>query len=1108
MNVAAWLDSLGLGKYARAFADHAVDASVLPRLTAEDLKELGVVAVGDRRRLLDAIAALGEHAPPAIEPAATPPLPAPARSRWAERRQLTVLFADLVGSTALAARLDPEEMGEVLKAWQNAVAGEVARFGGHVAKLMGDGVLVYFGWPEAQEDEAERAVRAGLAITAAVGRLVAAEAPLACRVGIATGLVVVGDLVGEGAAQEEAVVGETPNLAARLQQLAGPGEVVVAEPTRRLLGAGFVVESLGAPALKGLAEPVAAFRVRRERVVESRFASRAGERVLPLIGRDGELGLLLGQWRQAVAGEGRAVLVTGEAGIGKSRLVRALREAVLPDRPTVLLYQGSPLHADSPLWPVAQQLAFAARFEPADDPAHRRAKLAQLVPAGERLDLLAALLGAETEPARDPLAPLAALDPEERRRRTLRALLDQLLDLAGRAPVLALLEDAHWYDPTTLELVRAAPAAIAEARVLLLLTARPEGEARFGALPGIARLTLGRLGRGAVEAIVELLAAQRALAQEVRADIVARTDGVPLFVEELTKAVLESAPAGRGAGVPATLQDTLLARLDREPRMKAVAQLAACIGRDFDHALLAEVADLPAADLTAGLDALLAAELVWRKGSGPEAAYRFKHALVRDAAYESLLKSRRRQIHGRIADALAGRFAERAAEQPELLARHLERADRPGAAARAWERAGGRALDRAAMREAEAALEQAHELLLLEPASVERDRAEQAIVGRLAVALVNTRGPGSVEVERAQRRAAELAECLGDGLGRFRALWTLWRTTNVRADLDAALRLGEQLEREARAAGSDDLRLQAEHAQWPTCLMRGHLARTCAHVERGLAVYDPARHGADAMIYGGHDARECGLMMSGNALCLRGFPDQARARNRAGLEHVECLGHPQILAHFLNWSLLLLQLVGELDELGQRIEALARLAERHGLAIYRSEARILAAWLRVARDGDPAGAAAMQDELDRRVAMGTVYLQTHFLMLTGEAWLRLGRPEAALAVLEEGIQRAERTNERMSLAELLRRRAAARLALDRADRAAAEACLERALAVARAQDARWWELRAATSLARLWAERGERRRAHELLAPIRGWFTEGFDTPDLIEAKALLDQLA
>jgi class 3 adenylate cyclase len=581
VDVAGWLHSLGLGKYARAFADNAVDASVLPRLTADDLKELGVVAVGDRRRLLDAIAALGESAPPAIEPAATPPLPAPARSRWAERRQLTVLFADLVGSTALAARLDPEEMGEVLKAWQNAVAGEAARFGGHVAKLMGDGVLVYFGWPEAQEDEAERAVRAGLAITAAVGRLVAAQAPLACRVGIATGLVVVGDLVGEGPAQEEAVVGETPNLAARLQQLAGPGQVVVAEATRRLVGAGFVVESLGAPALEGLAEPVSAFRVGRERAVESRFASRVGERVLPLIGRDGELGLLLGQWRQAVAGEGRAVLVVGEAGIGKSRLVRALREAVLPDRPSVLLYQGSPLHADSPLWPVAQQLAFAARFESADDPANRRAKLAKIVPAGERLDLLAALLGIEAEPD-----PGSALDPEERRRRTLRALLGQLLDLAGRAPVLALLEDAHWYDPTTLELVRAARAAIAEARVLLLLTARPEGEARFGALPGIARLTLGRLGRGAVEAIVELLAAQRALAQEVRADIVARTDGVPLFVEELTEAVLESAPAGRGAGVPATLQDTLLARLDRDPRMKTVAQLAACIGRDFDHALL------------------------------------------------------------------------------------------------------------------------------------------------------------------------------------------------------------------------------------------------------------------------------------------------------------------------------------------------------------------------------------------------------------------------------------------------------------------------------------------------------------------------------------------
>jgi predicted ATPase/energy-coupling factor transporter ATP-binding protein EcfA2 len=977
----------------------------------------------------------------------------------------------------------------------------VARFGGFVAKLMGDGVLVYFGWPEAQEDEAERAVRAGLAITAAVGRLLAGGAPLAARVGIATGLVVVGDLVGEGAAQEEAVVGETPNLAARLQQLAEPGQVVVALATRRLLGDLFEVGELGARSVKGLAEPVPAFAVLGERTVESRFASRTGQTVAPMVGRDEELALLLRQWREAAAGEGRAVLVVGEAGIGKSRLAEALREAVLPERPTVLVYQGSPFHADSPLWPVARQLALAARFATADDAATRRAKLARIVSAAGRLDLLAALLDIAADPD-----PLAALDPGERRHRTLRALVDELLDLAARAPVLVLMEDVHWLDPSTIELVERTLDAIAGAPVLLILTARPEGQGRLGALPGVARLTLGRLGRGAVEAMVGRLVEARALTAEVRAEIVARTDGVPLFVEELTKAVLEAAPAGRGAGVPATLQDTLLARLDRDPRMKAVAQIAACIGRDFDPALLAAVADLEPTDLAAGLDALVAAELVRRRG-GAEAACSFKHALVRDAAYESLLKSRSRQIHGRIADALAARFPARAQEQPELLARHLERARRHGEAARAWDGAGERALERAAMREAEAALQRAHELLLLEPASAARDCAEQAILGRLAVALANTRGPGSVEVERAQRRAAELAEALGDRIGRFRALWTLWRTTNVHADLDAALGLGEQLEREARAAGSDDLQLQAEHALWSTCLFRGDLARTCVHVERGLALYDPARHGADAMVYGGHDARECGLTQSANALFLLGFPDQALARNRAGLEHAERLGHPQILAHALNWSLLLLQVAGELDELGRRIDALARLAERHGLAIYRSEARILAAWLRLARDGDPAAATVMQGELDLRVAMGTAFAQTHLRMLIGEAWLRLGRPEAALAALEEGLQRAERTNERLSLPELLRLRAAALRALDRADRPAAEACLERAVAVARAQEARWWELRAARDLARLWAEQGERQRAQHLLAPVYARFTEGFDTPDLIEAKALLEEI-
>src|SRR4051794_37379301 len=552
MDVGGWLRDLGLGQYEQAFGDNDIDAGLLPTLTADDLREIGVASLGHRKRLLAAIVALAPPAGPQSPAAALAPVPPPTPTApQAERRQLTVMFVDLVGSTGLSARLDPEEMREVLRAYQNAVAGEIARVDGHVAKLMGDGVLAYFGFPRAHEDDAERAVRAGLAVAEAVARLATpAGEPLAARVGIATGLVVVGDLVGEGAAQEQAVVGETPNLAARLQEVAEPGAVVVADGTRRLLGEVFELRELGPTRLKGFVRPVSTHQVLGERPAGSRFEARRPGRPAPMVGRDEELALVLERWRRASAGEGQAVLLVGEAGIGKSRLVRAVLHAVEAEEHAALRYQCSPYHTATPLWPFAQQLRLAARIEPGDDEADKLGKLEALLrqgaepeEAGGAVPLVAALLGID---AIDRY-PSPDLSPQQRRARTLAALVGQILGLSRRrGPVLLVLEDAHWADPTTLELVGLALNRIAGARALLLVTSRPDGQPALGGPPRIPRLSLNRLGRGPSEAIVVRLAGG-SLPPAVLGEIAARTDGVPLFVEELTKAVLEVGAGGAGA---------------------------------------------------------------------------------------------------------------------------------------------------------------------------------------------------------------------------------------------------------------------------------------------------------------------------------------------------------------------------------------------------------------------------------------------------------------------------------------------------------------------------------------------------------------------------------
>ena len=542
MDIVIWLRSLGLGKYEAAFRDNDIDETVLPNLTSEDLKELGVASLGHRQKLLDAIAALRADATgkvPSADAATTSGAPSVSAEDRAERRQVTVMFSDLVGSTALSARMDPEDLREVINGYQKCVAETVGRFGGFVAKFMGDGVLVYFGYPQAHEDDAERAVRAGLELIAAVGSL-KTHAALQSRVGIATGLVIVGHLIGSGSSQEQAIVGETPNLAARLQGVAEPNAVVIAESTRKLVGNLFELEDLGAQDLRGITEPVQAWAALRASSAKGRFEALRASGLTALVGREEELELLLQRWSKAKSGEGQVVLLSGEAGIGKSRLVVALLERLATEPHVRLRHFCSPQHTDSALYPIIGQMERAARFAQNDTPQARLDKLDAMLTRTSTSKEDAALFADMLSLPNDGRYPTLDLTPEQRRKRTFEALNLQIEALASSGPVLMIVEDAHWVDPTSMEAFGQAVDQIANLPLLLIVTFRSEFESPWIGRPHVTAFTINRLTERDVRAMIDNVIGNKLLSPEVRQDIMERTDGVPLFVEEITKAVLEA----------------------------------------------------------------------------------------------------------------------------------------------------------------------------------------------------------------------------------------------------------------------------------------------------------------------------------------------------------------------------------------------------------------------------------------------------------------------------------------------------------------------------------------------------------------------------------------
>lgn len=1120
MIITSWLESLGLGQYGPAFDANAIDVEMLPQLTAEDLKEIGVAALAHRKKILEAAATLScdsdalKRRPDAYESTAHPSR-AGARPREAERRQLTVMFIDLVGSTGLATQLDPEEMSLLLRHFQNAVAGDVVRFNGYIAKFIGDGVLAYFGWPQAHEDEAERAVRAGLSVIETVKTLSTRDGrPLSVRIGIATGLVVVGDLMGTGPSQENEVVGETPNLAARLQALAEPGTVLISELTYRLIGRLFEVRRIRPQKLHGFNTPTNSYQVIGESRAASRFdALHAGD-TAPLVGRDLDVALLLDRWELARSGEGQVVELFGEAGIGKSRILQELRERLKEEPITHLRYFCSPYHSQSALYPVIDQLLRAADISRSDPPEKQLAFLEEVLAVTpnpqEAIPLIASLLSIPID------ARYAKIDltPQTQKGRTFDVLVDQLEALARNKPVLMLLEDAHHLDPTSAELFDMVVDQIQRLPIMLIATSRLEGMVRWNGLPHATLLTLNRLSRAQAASIIARMTGGKRLPTALLEQILSKTEGVPLFVEELTKVMLESGLLTESGdkleltgplpplAVPATLHDSLMARLDRLASVREVAQIGAVIGREFSHELLAAASRLPELELERATSELVAAGLVFRRGGASQASYAFKHALVQDAAYGSLLLSRRQQLHARIARTIEERFPETVAAEPELLAHHFERADLREKAVEYHELAGRRALSRSSLSEALLRFQQALTGLETLPPSKERWRRELAIQVAIGSAQVAAHGFAAPETGAAYSRAQALCVELGEVREQFPVLYGLCLYHLYAAELLEARRAADQLLELARASDDRGLSFFAHRAAGVSALPAGEFSRARAHLNEALSLYDSKEHRSPAFVYAFDPHVVCLDYLARTMLPL-GFPEQALAANDEAVAEARRIGHRNSLALPLFFGGVVRQILGDREGVQARTSELSEIAGEAGFRLWLAGAAILQAWVTAEEGDSERGLAALQTALEEWKSTGARYMVPYFVALQAQVELKAGQPGKALHLLEDAYRAIERTVERWFAAEVLRLQGEALLKLGSERLPLARARFADALATAQAQGARFWELRAAIGLASLDQSKAG---ALERVANIYSGFTEGFALSDLKIAKSLSEQ--
>lgn len=969
MDVAGWQRGLGLDQYAQAFADNDIDLGLLPELDNADLKDIGVASLGHRKKILAAIAALDGGA--AAAPAA-PPAPVPG----AEHRQLSVMFVDLAGSTALSETLDAEDLREVIRWYQETCAAVIAQFDGFIARYMGDGMLVYFGYPSAHEDDAERATEAGLGIIEAIRD---GEAPEnigvqpAVRVAVATGPVVVGDIVGEGAAQEAVVLGETPNLAARLQGLADENALVIDENTRQLVGGLFETDSLGRHPLKGFAEPVAAFAVTRQGRVDSRFEATHGQTMAPLIGRDEEIELLRRRWQRAKEGAGQIVFLSGEAGIGKSRLVQAMREHVEAETHFRLRYQCSPRHTNSAFRPLIERIERAARIDRADTAVAKRDKLRGLLAMSGAVaeQALALFCDLVSVPGLEQHIP-AGLTPQQHKQRIIDMLVEQVETLAATRPLLFVFEDAHWADPSTLEFLDRMVERVPAARIAMLITFRPQFQPPWAGATQSTWVTLSRLPGADCAQVVRLSAARAVLSDEVVEQIVARTDGVPLFAEELTKAIIEQGGLGSNAGVtitserletlgiPGTFQSALLARLDRFPHAREVAQLGAVIGREFDHEILAAVTSLEEAQLASALADLMDSELVHRRGTPPEATYTFKHALVQETAYQNLLRDRRRDAHLRIAEFIETARPEARESEPELLAHHFTEAAQVERATPFWLTAGEHASIRSGVQEALAHLQAGLDTCRAISDPDARDDIEIDLQLALATALIAARGYSSDETLRAYERARHLLEERPTDPRQLVMQYGLYVGRWTRSDYAAALASAEAMVRFAERADSQPLTCVAHRSMAMCHNAMSQYEQGLIHAERAFAAHDPERDRASALQYG-HDIGTAAAVHVGIASCFLGdttraenFLDQAMARAKE-LDHAATRGFVGI------WRACAWLVMGQAERCREEARAIIEFSDQMGIHFFAAHGRGMPS-AGLAMGGDAEATLAAYDE--------------------------------------------------------------------------------------------------------------------------------------------------
>ena len=1120
-SVKEWLASLGLSEYADRFAEHQIDFSILRDLTDRDLKgELGVVSLGDRRRLLRAIAHLAEAASAA--PQLAPGFEA-SRGDEAERRQVTVMFSDLVGSTALSASMDPEDLREIHSAYQQCAVEAVRRFDGFVARYMGDGVLVYFGYPQAHEDDAERAIRAGLELITAVTAL-KTRAFLQTRVGMATGLVVVGELIGSGASQERGVVGETPNLAARLLGIAEPNTVVICNSTRRLLGNLFELEDLGPRVIKGIDRPTRAWAVLQASSVASRFEALHPMGLTALVGRKEELELLQRCWFKATGNEGQVVLLSGEAGIGKSRLTTAFLEFLADEGHVRLRYFCSPQHTDSALYPIVGQMERAAGLTRVDPPQTKLDKLDSVLKQTSTSAQDAALFAEMLSLPNDGRYPTLELTPQQRRQRTLEALVLQGEALARSCPVLMVFEDAHWADPTSLELFGRVVDWVRTRSVLLIVTFRPDFEPGWAG-KHVTPLSLTRLAPREVGVIIDHIVGNNPLPANIRQDIIERTDGIPLFVEEMTKAVLEAESEGEGqraaalvpsraSAVPATLHASLMARLDRLGPAKELAQVGAAIGREFSHFLLTAVVRKPEMELQTALDRLIGAGLLLQQGGAPSATYLFKHALVRDAAYSTLLREPRRALHARIAETLESQFADICENQPELLARHCTEAGLIEKAAALWGKAGLRSAQRSALVEASEQLRRALDQIATLTATPALRREEIKLQVALITPFLHVSGYAAPETRAAVERARlliEQAEALGeppeDPLLLFSVLYGFWVANLVAFNGDVMRQLAAQFLALADKQTATGALMMGHRLMGLSLLHTGDLVNGGAHLNRAITLYDPAEHRPLATRFG-QDIGAATLSWKSLACWLLGYPQTALADAEQALKVAREMGHSATLMYVLNFSAWTNIFCGNYAVANALVDEFSALKDKTGSLFWGAWGMMQRGFLMALTGKAPDAVQTITSGLTAMRATGTTMWMPLWLSYLTRANAEIGQFDDVRRGIGEAIVAVEAAKERWCEAEVNRIAGEIALLSPKPDLAKAEAYFERALAVAREQEAKSWELRAAMSMARLWRDQGRRQQARDILAPVYGWFTEGFGALDLKRAKAMLDELA